>query len=76
VNDGPQAAVVVDLTDAVSCKLRSDKPSLISAPRGIPKLGLLRDEGRRNLVALPQFVTNAAKFRDDLRTRDQRELVA
>jgi hypothetical protein len=51
--------------------------SLISAPNGIAKLGLVRDEGRRrDGVALSLFVPYVTKYRDLLRTRDQRELSA
>jgi hypothetical protein len=48
---------------------------LIAAPNGIAKRGLVRDEGRRfNGVALSRFVTDVAKFRYLVPTRDQREL--
>ena len=64
-------------SNAVSDKLSSDKLSLIPVPNGIAKLELIRDEGRRlNGVALPRFVTYVDKFRDLLRTGDQRWLVA
>jgi hypothetical protein len=47
---------------------------LIPARNDIAKLELVRDEGRRhNGVALPQFVTYVVTFRDEYRTRDQRQ---
>jgi hypothetical protein len=36
----------------------------------------LRTTAERNGVTCPHFVTYVAKFRDDLRTRDQRQLIA
>jgi hypothetical protein len=58
-------------------KLLSDKSSPIAVLNGIAKVGLVRDEGRRHTgVALPRFVPYVAKFRDLLRTRDRRRLIA